>query len=75
MHVWGAKETYTVAGLQSHDQARLVEGVLGRVPGITRVQADPIRHTVSVVYQIGQLPPGSIESAIRRMGFTDVRRA
>lgn len=75
MHIWGAKESYTVGEMHSHDQARLVEEALARIPGIARVRADPGRHTVSIVYKMGELQPGAVELALRRLGFTNVRRA
>ncbi len=75
MQIWGAKETYTVNELHSPDQARLVEEALSKAPGVARVEADPAKHTISVLYRVGQTNAGSIEAAIRRLGFVNVRRA
>ena len=59
-------ETFLVQGLDCATEAALIEGHLGKLPGVCSVRASPVTGRTTVIHT---LESGTIEAALREAGF------
>ena len=61
------RATFTVSGMDCADEVRLIEGKLGKLPGVTKLEFDVIRHRLVVE---GAITPAEIQRGVKELGMT-----
>ena len=58
---------FTVSGMDCADEVRLIEGKLGKLPGVTKLEFDVVRHRLIVE---GAITPAEIQRGVKELGMT-----
>ena len=61
--------TLDVRPMRRGSEKSVVEGVLGREPGVHRVEANPVAQTATVSYDPAQTSLGALRLAVERCGY------
>jgi Cd2+/Zn2+-exporting ATPase len=61
------RAVFTVAGLDCADEVRLIEGKLGKLPGVTALQFDVVSHRLTVD---GAITAPEVQRALKDIGMT-----
>ena len=61
------RAVFTVSGMDCADEVRLIEGKLGKLPGVTKLEFDVIRHRLIVE---GAITPAEIQRGVKELGMT-----
>ena len=61
------RATFTVSGMDCADEVRLIEGKLGKLPGVTKLEFDVIRHRLVVE---GVITPAEVQRGVKELGMS-----
>ena len=66
-HSTARRAVFSVAGLDCADEVRLIEGKLGKLPGVTALQFDVVSHRLTVE---GAITTPEVQRALEDIGMT-----
>lgn len=61
------RASFTVEGTDCADEVRLIEGKLGKLPGVTRLDIDVVRHRLVVE---GTITTPEVQRAVKELGMS-----
>ena len=61
------RHRFTVSGMDCADEVRLIEGKLGNLPGVTKLDFDLVRHQLVVE---GSIAAAEIQRGVKELGMT-----
>lgn len=61
------RAAFTVDGMDCADEVRLIEGRLGKLPGVAKLEFDVLRHRLIVE---GAITPAEIQRGVKELGMT-----